>query len=188
MSQLRLLVLIAVASFAGVFCSELLCRSAAFRDAAGGLFGRGRLIAIADGRGIYEKDLENEDFSTASDLVVLENLRRAARHEPVEAAKVDREFSLLSPQFGEEEAFLQRVRSDGFSISSLRERIADQLRSLQWIEKQIMAEKERPKRNAGIFMKRSARSLRSPSGSAPRTCFLPPRPRPRRKLSNPSES
>ena len=137
MSQLRLLCLIAAASFAGVFCSELLCRSTAFRDAAGRLFGRGRLIAIADGRGVYEKDLEDEDFFTATDLVVLENLRRAARHEPVDAAKVDRELSLLRAQFGDEKAFLRRVRSDGFSISSLRERIADQLRSLQWMEKQI---------------------------------------------------
>ncbi len=63
MSQLRLLCLIAAASFLGVFCSELLCRSTAFRDAAGRLFGRGGLIAIADGRGVYEKDLEDEDFS-----------------------------------------------------------------------------------------------------------------------------
>lgn len=140
MSQLRLLGLIAAASFTGVFCSELLCRSTAFRDAAGDLFGRGRLLAIADGRGVYEKDLENEDLFTATDLIVLENLRRAARHEPVDEAKVDREFSLLGAQFGEEKEFLQRVRSDGFSISSLREKITDHLRSLQWIEKQIMGE------------------------------------------------
>ena len=151
MSQLRLLCLIAAASFAGVFCSELLCRSAAFRDAAGGLFGRGRLIAIANGRGFYEKDLESEDLFTATDLIVLENLRRAARHEPVEAAKIDRELSLLCMQFGEEDAFLRRVRSDGSSISSLRERIADQLRSLQWIEKQILAEKEATEKECRDF-------------------------------------
>jgi PPIC-type PPIASE domain len=141
MSELRLFCLIAAASFSGVFCSELLCRSTAFRDAAGRLFGHGRLIAIADGKGVYEKDLDDEGFSTASDLVVMENLRRLARNEPPDAAKVDRELSLLRAQFGDEKAFVRGVRSNVFSISSLRERIADQVRSLQWLEKQIAAER-----------------------------------------------
>ena len=140
MSQLRLLCLIATASFAGVFCSELLCRSTVFRDAAGVFFDRGRLIAIANGRGVYEKDLDGNGFFTTTDVVVAGNLRHTARNEPVDAAKVDRELYLLRAQFGEEEAFLRRVRSDGFSIPSLRERIADQLRSLQWLEKQILQE------------------------------------------------
>ena len=140
MSKLRLFCLIAVASFSGVFCSELLCRSTAFRDAAGRLFGHGRLIAIADGKGVYEKYLDDEDFSTASDLVVMENLRRVARNEPTDGAKVDGELSLLRAQFDDEKAFLRGIRSNVLSISSLRERIADQVRSLQWLEKQITAE------------------------------------------------
>jgi hypothetical protein len=141
MSQIRLLCLIAAASFSGVFCSKLLCRSTAFRDATGRLFGRGRVIAITDGRAVYEKDLDGVDFFTTSDLIVMENLRRVARNEPLGAAKVDGELSLLRAQFGDEKAFLLGVRSNGFSISSLRERIADQLRSLEWLEKQIVAEK-----------------------------------------------
>jgi hypothetical protein len=141
MSRLRLLCLIAATSFAGVFCSELLCRSVSFRDAAGRLFGRGRLIAMTDGEGIYEKDLANRDSFTASDLVAMENLRRAARNDSLDAAKVDRELSLLRAQFGDEKAFIRGVRSNGFSLSSLRARIVDQLRSLQWLEKQITAEK-----------------------------------------------
>jgi parvulin-like peptidyl-prolyl isomerase len=141
MSKLRLFCLIAAASFSGVFCGELLCRSTAFRDGAGHFFGRGRLIAIADGKGVYEKDLDDEDFFTASDFVVMENLRRVARNEPLDAAQVDRELSLLRAQFGDEKTFLRGVHSNGFSISSLRERIVDQLRSLQWLEKQIIAER-----------------------------------------------
>src|SRR5687768_9217317 len=116
MNQLRLLCWLAAASFFGVLGSELLCRSTAFRDMAGRLFGRGRLIAIADGKGVYEKDLDDDDFSRAADVVALENLRRAARHEPAEAAKVDRELSLVRAQFDDEEAFLRRLRSNGFSI------------------------------------------------------------------------
>ena len=52
--------------------------------------------------------------------------------------KLDRELSLLRAQFGDEQAFLQQARSNGFSMPSLRERIADQLRSLQWLEKQVI--------------------------------------------------
>jgi hypothetical protein len=141
MNRRRLLCLIAAASFAGVCCSELLCRSSVFRDAAGRLFGHGRLIAITNGKGVYEKDLYDETFFTASDLVAMENLGRVARHEPVDAAKTDREFSLLRAQFGNEKAFFRGIRSNGFSIWSLRERIADHLRSLQWLEKQMTAER-----------------------------------------------
>jgi hypothetical protein len=140
MSKLRVFCLIAAASFSGVFCSELLCRSPAFRDGGGRLFRKGRLIAITDGNGVYEKDLDDEGFFTAADLVVMENLRRVARNEPPDAAKVDRELSLLRAQFGDEKAFLRGVRSNILSISSLRERIEDQVRSLQWLEKQITAE------------------------------------------------
>ena len=141
MSRFRLFCLIAAASFAGAFGSELLCRSVSFRDAAGRLFGRGRLIAMTDGEGVYEKDLDNGHFFMAADLVVMENLRRAAGNEPLDAEAVDRELSLLRAQFGEEKTFLRGVFSNGFSISSLRARIVDQLRSLQWLEKQITAEK-----------------------------------------------
>jgi PPIC-type PPIASE domain len=136
-SKLRLACLIAAASFSGVFCSDLFCRSTAFRDAAGRLFCHGHLVAITHGKGIYEKDLDNEDFSTASDLIAMEDLGRLARKESPDEAKVDGELSLLRAQFGDEEAFLREVRSNSFSVSGLRERIADQVRSLQWLEQRL---------------------------------------------------
>src|SRR5439155_23168550 len=80
-STLRLACLIAAASFSGVFCSDLFCRSTAFRNAAGRLSGHGRLIAITDGKGVYEKDLADEDFLTPPDLVAMGNLGRLARKE-----------------------------------------------------------------------------------------------------------
>jgi parvulin-like peptidyl-prolyl isomerase len=139
MSKLRWFCLIAAASLSGVYGSELLCRSIAFRDAAGRLFGRGRLVALAERKGVYEKDRNDGDFSTVSDLVAMENLHRIARREALNPARVDEELSLLRAQFGDEGVFLRRARSDGFSISLLREKIADQLRSVQWLEKQINA-------------------------------------------------
>lgn len=151
MGQLRLFFLIAAASFSGVFCSELLCRSTFFRDAAGRLCGRGHLVAIASGNGIYEKDLADEDPSTASELVVMENLRRAAQKEDVEVSKVDRELALLRAQFGNDQAFLSGLQSNGLSISSLRENIADQLRSLQWLERQITAERAATEQQGRVY-------------------------------------
>jgi parvulin-like peptidyl-prolyl isomerase len=140
MNKLRLFCLIVAASFFGVFCSALLCRSTAFLDAAGRLLNRGHLIAVANGKAVYEKDLENVGFFTASDAVILENLQRAARKEPLDAARVDGELSLLQAQFGDEKIFLREADANGLSLASLRERIADQLRSLQWLEKRIRSE------------------------------------------------
>ena len=69
MGKLRLCAVIAVVCVAGFVCSELLCRWNVFRDAAGRLFGRGRLIAVADGTAFYEKDRDGEEVFTASDLI-----------------------------------------------------------------------------------------------------------------------
>jgi hypothetical protein len=139
MTKLRWFCLIAAASLSGVYGSELLCRSIAFRDAAGRRFGRGRLVALAERKGVYEKDWNDGDFSTVSDLVAIENLDRIARREALDPGRVDEELSLLRAQFGDEGVFLRRTRTDVFSISLLRERIASQLRSGQWLEKQINA-------------------------------------------------
>jgi hypothetical protein len=136
MSMLRLLCLLLAASL-GVLCSECLCRSTAFRDVAGRVFGRGGLVAITNAKGAYERDLETEAF-TGPEFVARENLRRLARDEPADSVLLDRELSLPRAQFGDEQVFLREAHSNGFSIHSLRDRIADHLRSLQWFEKQVI--------------------------------------------------
>lgn len=127
----------ALALLAGVIASELLCRSAAFRDLAGRLFGRGHLVAITNGQGIYETDLGGEEGTAVSDLIISENLRHAAAKEVIDPARVDRELALLKAQFANDNAFGKALRGSGLSISSLREKIATQLRGLQWLEKQM---------------------------------------------------
>lgn len=134
----KLFGLIAVACCLGLIGSELLCRSASFRDAAGRLFGRGRLVTITNGKGIYETDLEEE--VTAPDLVIRENLRRVASREVIDPARVDREISLFKAEFGQEKTFAKALHSSGLSLSSLREKIGEQLRDLDWLEKQIGSE------------------------------------------------
>jgi foldase protein PrsA len=125
-----------VALMLGLAASELLFRMFAFRDLAGRLAGRGHLVAITQGKGIYETDL-GENEPSAAELVVLENLRRAAANEVVTPSAVDREVALLEAQFGNDKKFRKALLADGLSISALRDRATNQLRGLAWLEKQI---------------------------------------------------
>ena len=134
--RLHLGLLVVVALGLGLAASELLCRSFAFRDLAGRLAGRGHLVALAHGKGIYETDI-GEDEPSAADLVVLENLRRAATNDVVAPSAVDREVALLEAQFGNEKTFRKALLADGLSISALRDRATNQLRGLAWLEKQL---------------------------------------------------
>jgi parvulin-like peptidyl-prolyl isomerase len=134
--RLRLALLMAVAVFLGLAASELLYRSFALRGLAGRLAGRGHLVAIAQGKGIYETDL-GEDEPNEEELVVMENLRRAMANELVALAAVDREVALIEAQFGDDKTFRKALHIDGLSISDLRDKVTNQLRGLAWLEKQI---------------------------------------------------
>jgi parvulin-like peptidyl-prolyl isomerase len=137
MKKLLFVGLMLCAVMAGLVASELLVRSATFRDLAGRLSGRGPLAAIANGKGIYETDLGGSAGFIARDLVVAINLRRAAAAEVIDRAQVEREFGLLQAQFGSHQRFDEALRASGFSVASLREEIAAQLRGCLWLEKQI---------------------------------------------------
>lgn len=137
MKKVLLAGLMACVIMAGLVASELLFRSAALRDLAGRLSGRGHLVAIANGQGTYESDLGGVAGVTAGDFTVAANLRRAAATELIDPARVDRELGLLQAQFASDQAFDEAQRASGFTNSSLREEIAAQLRGRQWLEKRI---------------------------------------------------
>ena len=130
---------IAAACVLGVVCSELLSHSASFRELLGRVGGRGHLVAITNGRGFYESDLAAYEATTASDLVVAENLDRISSEEKIDPARLDHELSFYRVEFGGEAAFAHALRVSGLSLASLREKIAGRLRALQWLEKQIAA-------------------------------------------------
>jgi parvulin-like peptidyl-prolyl isomerase len=134
--RLRLALLMVVAILIGLATSELFLRSFAFRDFAGRVAGRGRLVAITQGKGIYETDLGDGEAS-AAELVVLENLKRAAANETVAPVAVDREIALLVAQFGDDKTFRKAFGGDGLSVSALRDKVTNQLRGLIWLGKQI---------------------------------------------------
>ena len=133
----RLAVLIVSAILLGLAAGELLFRSARFRDFAGRLAGRGRLVAIANGKGIYETDLGGDDAPSAADLIALEELKRAAASEAVDPAQVDRRIAWLEAQFGDHKVFQKALHGEGLTASDLREKVTWQLRGLAWLEKRI---------------------------------------------------
>jgi parvulin-like peptidyl-prolyl isomerase len=137
MKKVLLLGLMACAMMAGLVASELLFRVAAVRDLAGRLSGRGHLVVIVNGKGLYQTDLGRDAAVTARDLTVAENLRRAAVMELIDPARIEREVAVLQAQFANDRVFEKAMRPSGLTISSFREEIASQLRGRQWLEKRI---------------------------------------------------
>src|SRR5688572_26580259 len=116
MKKVLFVSLMLCAVIAGLIASELLLRSPAFRDWAGRLSGRGQLVAIAKGKGIYQDPGEDAE-SRARDLLTAENLRNVAASELVDPTLVDREFSLLRAQFAGSQGFDDTLGGSGFSVA-----------------------------------------------------------------------
>ncbi len=146
---------------AGLATGESLYRSDICRDAIGRIFGRGRLIALVNGTGIYEIDLEREtnanldaaghvssEASRSFDprsrsealarLVANEDLREISKNEEVSEAELKREFDLLSFQFASEKAWTNARRNSG--IYFLREQLRADVRARKWLEHRIASE------------------------------------------------
>lgn len=128
---------IVIAVCLGAGAGESLCRWPAFRDLAGRVTGRGGLIRIVNGKGIYETDLGGEQEVSEPDAILSENLRQAAASGKVDPSRIQAQFALLSCQFGDRKKFEAALRSAGQTESILRERIEEQLRELDWLDKQI---------------------------------------------------
>src|SRR4051812_29909620 len=99
---MRGLALLAAGLLLGAATGELLCHWPAFRDLAGRVTGRGGLVEVVNGKGIYESDLGGEEQVTAADATLAANLRRAAAGGSVDSSIVDAELALLHAQFGDE--------------------------------------------------------------------------------------
>ncbi|MEP6956894.1 MAG: peptidyl-prolyl cis-trans isomerase [Chthoniobacterales bacterium] len=133
----RLLLLFAIAAAGGLVCGELLTRWPAARSAVARALGRGELLAIVHGVGIYASTQGDENAESA---VMLENLRRAARTETVSDEQVEREFALFRHQYPDDgKAFPQALQASGLSETTLRGKIVDHLRGRSWVERRIVA-------------------------------------------------
>ena len=144
--------LIITACLAGMVAGQLILGSIVCRDAIGVLFGRGHLLALAHGHGIYQVDLERvlaekydaagkpkvrlveeENQKTLSRLISNTIARVLAEKEKIAPAEIDHELDLLRCQFRDEKEWKTALRKSGLSASSLRRVLAADLRTYHWI-------------------------------------------------------
>jgi peptidyl-prolyl cis-trans isomerase C len=161
--RLRLALLGLVAAIAGIGFGQLVCRSAICHDAIGRLFGKGHLLALGQGCGIYETDLERalaefqyvrgEDELGGKDQAQLKRsilsrlaanaiARHLAAGEKTPASEVDRELNVLQSQFRDGNAWKKALRESDLSEGSLRAMVGQELRSRSWIARQIASQLE----------------------------------------------
>ena len=129
------------------------------RDAIGVLFGRGHLLALAQGQGIYQanvqRDVEEmrsagggkdeypssdmmERSAITSRLVAGAIIRSVAARERISPTALDREVGVCGSQFGDKTAWRRALRASGLSTGFFARILADHLRARQWIERQLM--------------------------------------------------
>jgi hypothetical protein len=149
--------LIAVGA-AGIVCGELVCRSVACRDGVGILCGRGHLLALAGGDGIYEVDLQrglaemrypsradpkdrpgdnNAGRVVLTRLVANAMARSFASDEKIARIEIADEEKLARWQFRDEATWRTALRVSGLSTRALRSIIAEDFRARRWISGQI---------------------------------------------------
>lgn len=134
----RVLLLLMIAAMAGLVAGELLARWPAGRGAVARALGRGDLVAVVHGVGLYEPAHDEEMDATS--LVMEENLRLRSRGEVVPEEQINHEMQLLADQFADEKVFAARQKTAGYSEASLHAAVAENLRSRQWIETRIAPE------------------------------------------------
>jgi parvulin-like peptidyl-prolyl isomerase len=145
--------LISLALVAGIGTGEIVCRSRICRDAIGGRLGRGKLIALINGHGIYEIETKAEaaadsylagpEVGATSAKVVLQRLianeilRQVSDRIEVSETELQREVDLLRDQIQDEKSWTKRMADSGISMPALRQRIQENLAGRSLIEQEI---------------------------------------------------
>jgi len=146
------------ACLAGVLCGEFTYRSTSCRNAFGLVGGRGRLLALVHGAGIYEADVHRamqeamnrgvvsdpeqtgekiDRRSVLSALVANARAEDLARYAAISRSAFDHEYDLLRYQLRPEQKWLLSLHANGWSKRSLHSQLAKWLQAREWIEEQI---------------------------------------------------
>lgn len=150
---------VAVSCVAGICCAQLAARSVIVRDKLGTICGRGHLLALVHGHGIYQGDVDRtvneshylagfdhleassvERRSALTDLIANAAVRSRADRERIPSAEVKRELSLLRSQFRDDKIWAQALHETGLLTPLLWRMLRNDLCSRQWISKQIARE------------------------------------------------
>jgi foldase protein PrsA len=147
---------IAIGAVVGICCGQILTRSVVVRDKLGIICGRGHLLALVHGHGIYQADVDRtvneshypagaqhneatsvERQSALTDLIANAALQSRADREKIPRADVERELNLLRLQFRDDKTWRQALRQSGFFTFSLWPTLRNDLRARQWISNRI---------------------------------------------------
>src|SRR5438270_12226919 len=145
---------VAVAAVAGIACAELTIHSIILRDKLGSLFGRGHLLALVHGRGIYQVDVDRtlRESDYASDIErsgaadverrsalskLIANVAAQSNASSEKVSGTQRDVDLLRYQFSSEKTWRQVLSASGLSESALSQMLTDNLRAQQWISDEI---------------------------------------------------
>lgn len=155
--SLSVLVLLFIACSAGIVCGRLALRSSACRYAIGIVFGRGHLLALVQGAGIYEIDVERaraekrEAGETTQDRhqdlieqrFLLEQIVAAtmaesfAAKEKIPESEISHELDLVRSQFPDERTWRTALRRSHLSLRRLRRSLTAHLRARRWLLQQV---------------------------------------------------
>ena len=149
--------IILLVAFVGAGIGEVIFRSAACRDLIGRAFGRGQLVALANGAGIYEADIEREKQADAhlgtvadneqegmelsnqrlSRLITEINSRRLASKAAVSKRELERELALLRAQLVDDKGWFAALKRGGYSDHRLADVVRSHLQTRRWLEQQV---------------------------------------------------
>jgi PPIC-type PPIASE domain len=156
--RLAILLLAAGSCVGGVACGVFAYHSVACRDAIGVFCGRGHLLALALGDGVYESDLQRAlaemRYAAGADeqdrpdeniekplllrhFIATTMSRSFAQRERISKDRIENTASLLRSQFRDDKTWSGVLRASGLSVGSLRRMIEDNLRTQQWISREI---------------------------------------------------
>jgi parvulin-like peptidyl-prolyl isomerase len=128
-------------------------KSAPLRNTLGALCGRGKLLAMAADRGIYEEDVlrAERESSYASGAALPEkaarqippqlianlSIQREAQEVSIPSARIDREYRILRSQLRDEATWDAMLRANHFSRGTFRAEVAKNLRTETAIERRL---------------------------------------------------
>jgi hypothetical protein len=147
-------VAIGVAIVAGFSCAQISIRSIRLREEIGSLFGRGHLLALVHGRGIYGADVDRRfaelqytaateektaDGRSAALNEMVANVAAAVRasKEPASGADVKHELGLLRSQFPDERTWSAGLTRSRLSMFSVGQMLKSDLRARRWISQRL---------------------------------------------------
>lgn len=150
---------IGVGCAAGLGCAQALVRSITIRDQLGELLGRGHLLAVVDGNGIYQADLDRLDAESdyvagveesepakvkreaaLTGLVANSVAEARGLRENVPEPALTGELNLLRFQFSDDKTWRSVLKKSGLSPASIARMLKNNFKAREWLAKKIATE------------------------------------------------